>query len=281
MDISQNVFARQDEDVDGAIPSEAKTTLMCFSMACSDKPKHVVDRVAHSNKIFLPESMLYKYKQEQFPLYFKLTHPEYGVSTVCGVEEFTGPPGCFVVPHRIMEHLLICDGQNIDVQICHPLKGNYIKLKPRKTAFIELSNPKAVLERFMSKDYPIISVGDTLSINHLNTIYHIDVVECKPGNSIDILNTDVNLDFDTPADYVEPPKITKEVQEQTTDNLPKITGVNKKIAFVNDASVASNQAAIASNDVSSARNTKLNSFKTIKTGLFVPFSGAGNKLGSS
>ena len=54
MDISQNVFARQDEDVDGAIPSEVQTTLMCFSTVCSDKPKHVVDRVAHSNKIFLP-----------------------------------------------------------------------------------------------------------------------------------------------------------------------------------------------------------------------------------
>jgi len=277
MDISQNVFARQDEDVDGAIPSEVQTTLMCFSTVCSDKPKHVVDRVAHSNKIFLPESMLYKYKQEQFPLYFKLTHPEYGVSTVCGVEEFTSPPGCFIVPHRIMEHLLICDGQNIDVQICHPLKGNYIKLKPRKTAFIDLSNPKAVLEKFMSSDYPVVSVGDTLSINHLNTIYHIDVVDCKPGNSINILNTDVNLDFDTPADYVEPPKITKEVQEQTTKNLPKITGVNRKIAF-GDATVASTA---SSNDVSSARNTKLDSFKTIKTGLFTPFSGAGNKLGSS
>ena len=176
-----------------------------------------------------------------------------------------------------MEHLLICDGQNIDVQICHPLKGNYIKLKPRKTAFIDLSNPKAVLEKFMSSDYPVVSVGDTLSINHLNTIYHIDVVDCKPGNSINILNTDVNLDFDTPADYVEPPKITKEVQEQTTKNLPKITGVNRKIAF-GDATVASTA---ASNDVSSARNTKLDSFKTIKTGLFTPFSGAGNKLGSS
>ena len=59
MDISKNVFARQDEDVGRDNANEAKTTLMCFSMACSDKPKHVVDRVAHSNKIFLPESMLY------------------------------------------------------------------------------------------------------------------------------------------------------------------------------------------------------------------------------
>ena len=88
------------------------------------------------------------------------------------------------------------------------------------------------------------------------------------------MNTDVNLDFDTPADYVEPPKITKEVQEQTVDNLPKITGVNKKIAF-SDASASAGVA-------SAARNTKLDSFKTTtKTGVFVPFSGTGHKLGSS
>ena len=50
MDISQNETTNHHDET-----AEAKTTLMCFSMACSDKPKHVTDRVAHSNKIFLPE----------------------------------------------------------------------------------------------------------------------------------------------------------------------------------------------------------------------------------
>ena len=280
MDPSQNTIVQDHNSGATGAADVNKTTLMCFSLVCSDKPKHVVDRVAHSNKIFLPESMLYQFKQEQFPLYFKLTQPDYGVSTVCGVEEFTAPPGCFIVPHRIMEHLLICDGQNIDVQLCHPMKGSYLKLKPRKTAFIELSNPKAVLERFLSKDYPVVTVGDTFSINHINTTFHIDVVECKPGNSIDILNTDVNLDFDTPADYVEPPKITREVQEQTTKDLPKVTGVNRKIAF-SSAGVGAGAGARAGHGAAS-RNKQLDQFKSVaKTGAFVPFSGKGHKLGSS
>jgi ubiquitin fusion degradation protein 1 len=263
MDPSGNTI----DNTNASNQSDTKTiTLMCFSLACCDKPKHVVDRIAHSNKIFLPESMLYEFKQEPFPLYFKLTQPDYGVSTVCGVEEFTAPPGCFIVPHRIMEHLLICDGQNIDIQLCHPLKGTYLNLKPRKTAFIELSNPKAVLERFLSKDYPVVSVGDTISINHVDKIYHIDVVECKPGNSIDILNTDVNLDFSTPTDYVEPPKITNSIQEQTKDDLPQITGVNRKIAFPENTN----------------KQEQISQFKKLeKTGVFVPFSGKGHRLGSN
>ena len=238
-------------------------TLMCFSLACSDKPKHVVERVAHSNKIFLPESMLYQYKQEQFPLYFQLTHPEYGISCICAVEEFTGPPGCFVVPQRIMEHLLCTEGNNINIQLCHPLKGTYLKLKPRKTAFINLSNPKAILERFLSRDYPVISMGDTISINHLDTIYHIDVTECEPGNSIDIVNTNINLDFDAPLDYVEPSKMSETPVLEANSNIQVPTPTNSKIALPDLKPV----------------NTKLNEFKKA-IGVFVPFSGVGHRLGT-
>ena len=236
-------------------------TLMCFSLACSDKPAHVIERVAYSNKIFLPESMLYQYKQEQFPLYFQLTHPEYGITCVCGVEEFTGPPGCFVVPQRIMEHLLCTEGSNINIQLCHPLKGTYLKLKPQKTAFINLSDPRAILEKFLSKDYPVVSLGDTISINYLDTIYHIDITDCQPSNSVDILNTNVNLDFDAPADYVEPSKITEEPVIDNNTQVPKPS--NCKIPF---------------NDLK-PENTQLNQFKNAM-GIFVPFSGAGHKLGS-
>ena len=57
------------------------------------------------------------------------------------------------------------------------------------------------------------------------------------------------------------------------DNLPKVTGVNRKIAF-SDASASAGAA-------SAARNTKLDSFKTTtKTGVFVPFSGKGYTLGN-
>ena len=266
----------EESDISGNAPSSSVNTLMCFSVLCSDKPQHVQERVKHSSKIFLPESMLHQHQNgfEQNPLYVKLIHPTYTTSTVCGVEEFTAPPGCIIVPNRIMDEILVTEGENVNIEVCFPLKGTYIKIRPHKTAFTELSNPKAVLERSLTNHYPVVSVDDTITIKYLDDVWRIDIVECKPGNTIDILNADVNLDFDTPADYVEPPKITKEVQEQTTDNLPTITGVNKKIAF-------SDNATLASNDVSSARNTKLDSFKTIKTGLFVPFSGAGNKLGSS
>lgn len=262
-------------------------SLMCFSLFCSDKPQHVNDRVAFSNKIFLPESMLYMFNQEMFPLYFKLTHPEYGVSCVCAVEEFTAPPGCFIAPQRVMEQLLICDGNNINIQLCHPLKGTYIKLKPRKTAFIELTDPKAVLERHLSRDYPVVSTGDTISIKHANSIYHIDVVECKPADSIDILNTDINMDFDTPDDYVEPSKINNDTSNALNQSFGQSEqnsmSANKQNSMsANKLDSASDSAADSASDSASntsycKRNKKLAAFKSSG---FVPFSGKGNRLGT-
>ena len=263
MDISRNLMDGLKSE-----PSD-NNTLMCFSLACSNKPQHIIDRVKYSNKIFLPESMLFQYKQEKFPLYFKLTHPSYGVSCVVGVEEFTGPPGCFNVPLRIMDHLLITEGENINVQICHPLKGTHLKLKPRKTAFIELLDPKAILEKFLSKDYPVISLGETICINYLDTLYHIDVVGCEPGNSIDILNTDVNLDFEAPADYVEPEK--KVAAEPAA--VPAAEPAAEPVAHVPC------NMKLASSPI--VKKSALKKFQTNCDLGFVPFSGSGNRLGDN
>ena len=69
-------------------------------------------------------------------------------------------------------------------------------------------------------------------------------------------------------------------QEQTTKDLPKVTGVNRKIAF-SSAGVGAGACARAGPGAAS-RNKQLDQFKSVaKTGAFVPFSGKGHKLGSS
>jgi ubiquitin fusion degradation protein 1 len=96
----------------------------------------------------------------------------------------------------------------------------------------------------MSKDYPVITQGQTIAINHieLNRVFRIDIVETKPAEVISIVNTDLNLDFDEPIDYVPPVK--------TEPSPPK---TNKKVQQFS---------------------------KIRKSGVFTPFSGTGNRLGS-
>jgi Ubiquitin fusion degradation protein UFD1 len=46
--------------------------------------------------------------------------------------------------------------------------------------------------------------GDTIVIEYNGKLYHIDVLEVKPDNAISVVETDVNVDFAPPKDYVEP-----------------------------------------------------------------------------
>ena len=72
-----------------------------------------------------------------------------------------------------------------------------MKLRPQETAFIELSNPKSILEKIMSEDYPVITEGQTITINYkdLGKVFSIDLLETQPAEVISIIDTDLNVEF--------------------------------------------------------------------------------------
>jgi len=227
-------------------------TLTCFSYACSSVSSDTQKHLKYSNKILLPASMLHKINEMdnvEYPLFFKVINPICEFGRVCAVHEFTAMEGVTDVPYYIMEDLGIEEGSQVSIEYINPPQGSYLKLKPHETAFINLSNPKVVLEQIMSKDYPVVSKGETIVLNYkdLDKTFLIDIVDCQPSETIKIIDADVNLDFDTPHDYVEP---------IPTENVKVNNYVSER---------------------KSSENTKLQEFKT--TGVFVPFSGKGNVLG--
>ena len=54
-----------------------------------------------------------------------------------------------------------------------------MKIQPHETAFIDLPDPKSILERELTK-YATIFKGDTININHNKRDYLINILECKP-----------------------------------------------------------------------------------------------------
>jgi len=218
-------------------------TLTCFSYACSAVPQETQEQLKYSNKILLPASILHKIDQRddvEYPLFFKVMNPICEFGRVCAVHEFTATEGLVNVPYYILEDLGLQEGSPVTIEYINPPGGSYIKLKPHKTEFIELPDPKQILEHIMSKDYPVVTKGQTIVINYKDMNYRIDVVDTQPFETIKIINTDLDLDFDQPHDYVEP--------------------------------------IVVEPDISPPRNIKLNDFK--QTGKFVPFSGKGRALGS-
>ena len=80
------------------------TTLMCFSYACSSQSEELIQRVKYSNKILLPPSVLHQLQDNTNTMFFKITNIENSFGQVCGVQEFTAPPG--VVPLMAIRPLM-------------------------------------------------------------------------------------------------------------------------------------------------------------------------------
>lgn len=239
-------------------------TLTCFSYTCSSVSEDTQKLLKYSNKILLPASMLHKINEREdieYPLFFKIINPICDFGRVCAVHEFTATEGLINVPYFIMEDLGIQEGTEINIEYVNPPKGSYLKLKPHKTDFIKLHDPKTVLEHIMSKDYPVITQGETIVINYtdIGKRFRVDIVETKPAEIIKIIDADLDLDFDTPYDYVEPKKISPPHQQNNYVSESK-ENQNYKISQ------------------HSQRASNINAFK--KTGEFVPFSGKGYTLGS-
>ena len=97
------------------------TTLLCFSYTCSSQSEELTSRVKYSNKILLPPSVLYNINNHHSSsqtenndafndvMFFKIKNLENEITEVCGVQEFSAPPGVVHIPYHIMEgKIIIC-----------------------------------------------------------------------------------------------------------------------------------------------------------------------------
>eukprot|EP00977_Amphora_coffeiformis_P021147 scaffold8896_cov162-Amphora_coffeaeformis.AAC.4 len=126
-----------------------------------------------------------------------------GRTTHCGVLEFTAEEGCAYIPFWMMQNLLLEEGSLLTVRNVSLPKANMIKLQPQSTDFLEISNPRAVLEHAL-RNFSCVSIDDVLPIPYNNKVYHLQLKEVKPGPAACIIETDCNVDFEAPVGYEEP-----------------------------------------------------------------------------
>ena len=174
-----------------------------YSPAFIGKPE-----VNRGNKIILPTSALHELSRLkiQYPMTFMISNSQMGMKTFCGVLEFSAEEGMCHIPVWMMNNLCVGEGSEIILRNMNLQKGTFIKIQPHETAFIDLSNPKAILEQELTH-YSVLHKGDTISINYGGRDYLIDITETKPDDQICCVETNIEVDFAAPKDYVEPPKI--------------------------------------------------------------------------
>ena len=192
-----------------------------------------------SNYILLPSTMLLDITMDESPLLFTLTKPvgEEGVDLEhhCGVLEFVDEPGICYVPYHIFQKLTLDYGDIVSVRKFTCPTGDKIYLQPEETAFTELADPKAILEKTINQYYPVLSENDIIHIEHGGRDYRARITKTSPATSIKTLNCDIIVEFEAPHDK----------QQLMEEDPPLASTSNTTMAAMENVAVGGGLGAIA------------------------------------
>jgi len=183
-------------------PQRFEEQYHCYSMAYADKA-----HLEGGDKILLPPSAFDTLARlnVDYPMLFQLSHSTKGTMTHCGVLEFTAEEGSCFIPFWMMQNLLIEEGSVISVRNVSLPKATFVKLQPQHVDFLEITNPRAVLEHSL-RNFSCVTKGDVICLPYNNKNYHFELKEVRPQDAACIIETDCNVDFDAPVGYKEPSK---------------------------------------------------------------------------
>lgn len=97
-------------------------------------------------------------------------------------------------------------GDMIQIRTTSLELAKLVKLQPQSTNFLEISDPKAVLERAF-RNFATLTKGDVFNFEYNDTVYDVAVLDVKPETDkmgVSMIETDVSVDFAPPVGYVEP-----------------------------------------------------------------------------
>ncbi|CDH60278.1 ubiquitin fusion degradation protein 1 [Lichtheimia corymbifera JMRC:FSU:9682] len=194
------------------------------------------ENVNYGGKIILPQSALEKLSQLNisYPMLFRLINASKNKSSHAGVLEFVAEEGRAYLPQWMMETLELEPNDLIEVKNTTLPLGSFVKLQPQSVDFLDISDPRAVLENAL-RNFSTLTLGDMIQINYNDKVFSIKVLDVKPNfeehSGISIVETDLEVDFAPPVGYVEPssqrstPSSTMKSQMLSDEILkPKKTG---------------------------------------------------------
>lgn len=107
-----------------------------------------------------------------------------------------------------MQTLLLEPGDLVQIKSTDLPPGQFIKLQPQSTSFLDISDPKAVLENAF-RNFSCLTKGDVFTFAYNDQVFEMAVLEAKPSNdkeAVSVLETDLEVDFAPPVGYEEAQK---------------------------------------------------------------------------
>lgn len=154
----------------------------------------------------------------------------------------------------MMQNLLLDEGDFLSIESASLPVATFSKFQPQSVDFLDISNPKAVLENAL-RNFACLTTGfvlqhsinlalvvlqssshvsDMVAITYNDRVYELKVLETKPGNAVSIIECDMNVEFAPPVGYTEPqrPQKAKQDEEDEMDTFDPATYVQEPQGFV-------------------------------------------------
>ncbi|CAH1980065.1 unnamed protein product [Acanthoscelides obtectus] len=199
------------------MPRPFNQTYQCYSVAMM--PGNDRQDVERGGKIIMPPSALEQLTRLNinYPMLFKLGSKRTGRTTHCGVLEFVADEGKVYLPLWMMHNLVLEEGDLVQMESVTLPVGTFAKFQPLSADFLDITNPKAVLENCL-RSFACLTKGDVIAVKYNSKTYELCVLETKPGDAISIIECDMNVEFAPPVGYKEnEPSKKAEEEEMAVD----------------------------------------------------------------
>jgi ubiquitin fusion degradation protein 1 len=106
----------------------------------------------------------------------------------------------------MMQTLQLDVGDMIQIKTTSLELAKLVKLQPQSVNFLEISDPRAVLEKAF-RNFAALTKGDVFNFEYNDEVYDVAVLDVKPETAkmgVSMIETDVSVDFAPPVGYVEP-----------------------------------------------------------------------------
>lgn len=111
----------------------------------------------------------------------------------------------------MLQTLALEPGDLLQIKSTDLPSGQFIKLQAQSTSFLDITDPKAVLENAF-RNFSCLTREDIFTFSYNDTVYEMAVLETKPDiamkGAIGVLETDLEVDFAAPVGYEEPKRVS-------------------------------------------------------------------------
>ncbi|RKP27157.1 ubiquitin fusion degradation protein UFD1-domain-containing protein [Syncephalis pseudoplumigaleata] len=133
------------------------------------------------------------------PYTFELTNEETGRATHAGVLEFSAQEGTVCLPRWMWRSLDVAEDGRIAVRAKQLPKGTWAQLQPLSEQYRHIRDYRAAFEAHLRACHTTLTVGETIAVPYGADVYEFRVRALKPADAIVVVDTDLTVELEGPA----------------------------------------------------------------------------------